>query len=270
MTDLPALAKTLERRCGEPCGIRCVRVDPRIGCLRSGARGLRPPNCLLPIARLWQCRRALVVGSTPRPEGWSAWLAVYGRVHGGTTLPAFSSALCASRHTSISGGGASDMNQLPLDRVFNIGLWLAGFGHFVILLASFQVPFRLKWREDLRSLMPFNRKLLWVQGGFTVLLSRPLGRLPGAPLRIALRRPRGTGVGVLHRHLLGGAYSCRRLLLLASRLAQGEAVCDRSCAADQPVCLAGSMLHGIGRVARVAARLTLKGGVSCGAGNSTL
>lgn len=69
------------------------------------------------------------------------------------------------------------MNQLPLDRVFNIGLWLAGFGHFVILLASFQVPFRLKWREDLRSLMPFNRKLLWVQGGFTVITIAAFGAL---------------------------------------------------------------------------------------------
>ena len=39
----------------------------------------------------------------------------------------------------------------------------------MILFASFQVPSRLDWRGDLAQLKPFNRKLLWVQGGFTVL-----------------------------------------------------------------------------------------------------
>lgn len=56
-----------------------------------------------------------------------------------------------------------------LQRVFAIDLWLAGAAHFVILFASFQVPYRLNWERDLVQLMPFNRKLLWVQGGFTVL-----------------------------------------------------------------------------------------------------
>ena len=61
------------------------------------------------------------------------------------------------------------MNNLFAYRIFDVGLWLAGIGHFVILLASFQVPYRLRWKEDLSRLMPFNRKLLWVQGGFTIL-----------------------------------------------------------------------------------------------------
>jgi len=52
---------------------------------------------------------------------------------------------------------------------FNLDMWLAGTAHFVILCASFQVPYRLRWKEDLQSLIPFNRKLLWVQSGFTVL-----------------------------------------------------------------------------------------------------
>jgi hypothetical protein len=56
-----------------------------------------------------------------------------------------------------------------LGQFFNVDLWLAGAGHFVILFASLQVPYRLNWKQDLRQLMPFNRKLLWVQGGFTVL-----------------------------------------------------------------------------------------------------
>lgn len=52
---------------------------------------------------------------------------------------------------------------------FDYALWLAGLGHFVILIASFQVPGRLDWKHDLAQLKPFNRKLLWVQASFTVL-----------------------------------------------------------------------------------------------------
>jgi len=52
---------------------------------------------------------------------------------------------------------------------FDIDLWLVGGAHFLILFASFQVPYRLGWKQDLQQLMPFNRKLLWVQSGFTVL-----------------------------------------------------------------------------------------------------
>jgi hypothetical protein len=61
------------------------------------------------------------------------------------------------------------MNSGLAERLFDLDLWLAGAGHFVILIASAQVPSRLRWKEDLQQLMPFNRKLLWVQGGFTVL-----------------------------------------------------------------------------------------------------
>jgi hypothetical protein len=63
---------------------------------------------------------------------------------------------------------------------FDIDLWLAGAGHFLILAASFQVPFRLRWKEDLQSLMPFNRKLLWVQSSFTVLTIIAFGTLTPA------------------------------------------------------------------------------------------
>jgi hypothetical protein len=61
------------------------------------------------------------------------------------------------------------MTEQVAIRLFSFGLWAAGFGHFVVLLASFQVPYRLHWKQDLQSLMPLNRKLLWVQSGFTVL-----------------------------------------------------------------------------------------------------
>ena len=69
------------------------------------------------------------------------------------------------------------MSNSSVEHVFGIGLWLAGVGHFVILIASFQVPSRLHWKQDLRSLLPFNRKLLWVQSGFTVLTILAFGVL---------------------------------------------------------------------------------------------
>ena len=52
------------------------------------------------------------------------------------------------------------MSRLSVPTFFDIDLWLAGAGHFVILFASFQVPSRLNWKVDLKQLMPFNRKLL--------------------------------------------------------------------------------------------------------------
>jgi hypothetical protein len=63
------------------------------------------------------------------------------------------------------------------ERFFDLVLWLAGAGHFTILIASFQVPARLHWKEDLKSLTAFNRKLLWAQSGFTVLTIMAFGTL---------------------------------------------------------------------------------------------
>jgi hypothetical protein len=53
--------------------------------------------------------------------------------------------------------------------LFDLALWLAALGHFCILAASFQVPARLGWKQDLSQLRPFNRKLMWTYGAFTVL-----------------------------------------------------------------------------------------------------
>ncbi len=61
------------------------------------------------------------------------------------------------------------MTNALVQRLFGFDLWFVGAAHFLILFASFQVPYRLAWKRDLQQLMPFNRKLLWVQGGFTVL-----------------------------------------------------------------------------------------------------
>ena len=56
-----------------------------------------------------------------------------------------------------------------LDSLLNAALWLAAVGHLCVLGASFQVPYRLGWKEDLPKLSSFNRKLFYVYGGFTVL-----------------------------------------------------------------------------------------------------
>jgi len=61
------------------------------------------------------------------------------------------------------------MTNSLAERFFDFDLWLVGAAHFVILFASFQVPYRLGWKQDLKQLKPFNRKLLWVQSGFTML-----------------------------------------------------------------------------------------------------
>jgi len=61
------------------------------------------------------------------------------------------------------------MTHPLFQKLFGLDLWLAGGAHFVILFASFRVPYRLSWKRDLQQLMPFNRKLLWVQSAFTVL-----------------------------------------------------------------------------------------------------
>lgn len=70
----------------------------------------------------------------------------------------------------------------------SLALWLAAAGHFVVLIASFQVPYRLGWKEDLAKLTPFNRKLMWVHGGFAVYTIISFGLL----------------TLVLHNEMLGG------------------------------------------------------------------
>jgi len=63
------------------------------------------------------------------------------------------------------------------EEAFSTALWLAAIGHFCVLVASFQVPARLGWKEDLEKLTPFNRKLMWVHGGFAVLTIIAFGTL---------------------------------------------------------------------------------------------
>ena len=64
-----------------------------------------------------------------------------------------------------------------IDQWLSLALWLAGAGHFCVLIASFQVPYRLRWKEDLAKLATLNRKLMWVYGGFTVYTILSFGAL---------------------------------------------------------------------------------------------
>jgi hypothetical protein len=61
--------------------------------------------------------------------------------------------------------------------IFSLALWLSGIGHFCVLGASFQVPARLHWKEELARLAPFNRKLMWVHGAFAVVTIIAFGLL---------------------------------------------------------------------------------------------
>jgi hypothetical protein len=105
------------------------------------------------------------------------------------------------------------MTNSLAERFFDLDLWLLGAGHFAILAASVQVPYRLRWKQDLQSLMPFNRKLLWVQSGFTVLTIVAFGALTLALHRELLRGDRAAlglacfiGVYWTARILVDGLY----------------------------------------------------------------
>ena len=69
------------------------------------------------------------------------------------------------------------LSGVSAEGIFSLALWLAGIGHFCVLGASFQVPNRLGWKNDLVKLAPFNRKLMWTYGAFTVLTIVAFGTL---------------------------------------------------------------------------------------------
>ncbi|HVF84371.1 MAG TPA: membrane bound O-acyl transferase family-domain-containing protein, partial [Abditibacteriaceae bacterium] len=69
------------------------------------------------------------------------------------------------------------LTSRPIDWWFSLALWMAALGHFCILGASFQVPSRLRWKEDLAKLTPFNRKIMWTYGGVIVMLIVSFGTM---------------------------------------------------------------------------------------------
>jgi hypothetical protein len=69
----------------------------------------------------------------------------------------------------LMGAIHSSLVSHSLSWYFDRGLWVVGVAHFLVLVASFQVPTKLKWREELPRLSPFNRKLMYAYGAFIVL-----------------------------------------------------------------------------------------------------
>jgi hypothetical protein len=110
------------------------------------------------------------------------------------------------------------MTNSLADRSFDLVLWLMGAGHFVILFASFQVPIRLRWKQDLAQLVPFNRKLLWVQGGFTILTIIAFGTLT-LTLHTELLRGDRAAMGLA---CFIGSYWTARILVDAFYFSHGD------------------------------------------------
>jgi hypothetical protein len=61
--------------------------------------------------------------------------------------------------------------------VIDLAVWLAGAGHFTLLAVSTQVPARLGWHADLAKLTDFNRRFVWVAGGYIVFTYLAFGVL---------------------------------------------------------------------------------------------
>lgn len=87
------------------------------------------------------------------------------------------------------------LTAYPLSAYVGAGLWIGAAGHFLVLVASSQVPKQLDWDTDLESLQPLNRKLMWTYGGFIVLTIVSFGVLTavfhdqfvaGTPLALGL------------------------------------------------------------------------------------
>lgn len=58
--------------------------------------------------------------------------------------------------------------QWPLVNYLHLVLWSLPVMQLSVLMASYQVPKRLNWHEDLAQLTPFNRKLMWTYAIFIV------------------------------------------------------------------------------------------------------
>lgn len=60
------------------------------------------------------------------------------------------------------------LRQIDLPLAMNLLALALASAQLLVLAASFQVPNRLGWKEDLPKLSPFNGKLMWTYGAFTV------------------------------------------------------------------------------------------------------
>jgi alginate O-acetyltransferase complex protein AlgI len=59
--------------------------------------------------------------------------------------------------------------QNTFEWYLSYALYAAAIGHLVILIASFQAPARLGWKDDIAKLTRFNQKIFWVYGFYILL-----------------------------------------------------------------------------------------------------
>jgi magnesium-transporting ATPase (P-type) len=62
---------------------------------------------------------------------------------------------------------------MNIEQLLQLGLLVAGFTHFGVLLAGMQAPAKLNWKEELPRMSAFNRKIMVVYylfTGFTIVL----------------------------------------------------------------------------------------------------
>jgi hypothetical protein len=63
---------------------------------------------------------------------------------------------------------AQTMAAIDLPIAMTLLIFILSGAQLLVLAASFQVPTRLRWREELAQLGSLNRKLMWTYGGFIV------------------------------------------------------------------------------------------------------
>ena len=87
------------------------------------------------------------------------------------------------------------MTNFVAERYFDLILWLAGAGHFLILAASFQVPQRLRWKQDLAQLMDFSEKYNILQSAMAA--SERIFKMLDKPVEVVspavTKKPAGPG-----------------------------------------------------------------------------
>ena len=66
---------------------------------------------------------------------------------------------------------------LATQELLPLAITIAGIGHFLVLVASLQVPARLGWREDIAKLTRFNQKIFWVYSIFILFCIVSFGSL---------------------------------------------------------------------------------------------
>jgi hypothetical protein len=59
--------------------------------------------------------------------------------------------------------------QNTWDWYLSHAIYAAAMGHLVVLIASFQAPSRLGWKQDIPKLTRFNQKVFWVYGFYILL-----------------------------------------------------------------------------------------------------